>query len=220
MEQKVSLSSRAYEYIYNNIAQGKLKVGQYVSEEVIANKLKISRTPIRESLIALNKEGLLEKTGRSYRVIIASSEDLIELYEARRVIEAENARLCALRISREQLADFKKFMADVSTIYRHGSVQSYKKVDLDEQFHDFIDRNSGNKYMEKYSKEIRRKLKIARLTFFTVLDVSMEDSREHESVFQAIMNRDPSKAFEEMTKHEENVIKFVKNELLPSLYKF
>ncbi len=65
MEQKVSLSSRAYEYIYNNIAQGKLKVGQYVSEEVIANKLKISRTPIRESLIALNKEGLLEKTGRS-----------------------------------------------------------------------------------------------------------------------------------------------------------
>ena len=220
MEQKVSLSSRAYDYIYNNIAQGKLKVGQQVSEEVIAKRLKISRTPIRESLIALNKEGLLEKTGRSFRVIIASPEDLIELYEARKVIETENARLCALRISRDQLADFKKFMADISVIYKQSPVQAYRKVELDDQFHDFIDRNSGNKYMEKYSREIRRKLKIVRLTFFTALDVSEDDSREHESVFQAIMSRDPSKAFQEMTKHEENVIKFVKNDLLPTLYKF
>jgi DNA-binding FadR family transcriptional regulator len=125
-----------------------------------------------------------------------------------------------LRISRDQLADFKKFMADISVIYKQSSVQAYRKVELDDQFHDFIDRNSGNKYMEKYSREIRRKLKIVRLTFFTALDVSEDDSREHESVFQAIMNRDPSKAFEEMTKHEENVIKFVKNDLLPTLYKF
>ncbi len=42
MEQKITLSSRAYEYIYNNIAQGKLRVGQYISEEMIANKLKIA----------------------------------------------------------------------------------------------------------------------------------------------------------------------------------
>jgi len=220
MKQKISLSSHAYDYIYENIVQGKLKVGQFVSEEAIASKLKISRTPIRESLIALNREGLLEKAGRSYRVVIASPDDLIELYEARKVIETENARLCAMRISRDQLADFKKFMANVATVYRESSVQSLKKVDLDDQFHDFIDRNSGNKYMERYSKEIRRKLKIVRLTFFSVLDVSEDDSREHESVFQAIINRDPSKAFEEMTKHEENVINFVKNEILPTLYKF
>ena len=216
----MSLSSRAYEYIYNNIAQGKLKVGQHISEEVIAGKLKISRTPIRESLIALNKEGLLEKTGRSYMVVISSSEDLIELYEARRLIESENARLCALRISREQLADFKKFMSDANTAYKQSSVQPYRKVEIDDQFHDFIDRNSGNKYMEKYSKEIRRKLKIVRLTYFTAMDFSNENSKDHESVFHAIMNRDPSRAFEEMAKHEENVIKFVKNELLPKLYKF
>ena len=43
------------------------RVWQYISEEMIANKLKISRTPIRESLIALNKEGLLEKTGEYAR---------------------------------------------------------------------------------------------------------------------------------------------------------
>ncbi|MHB8358887.1 MAG: GntR family transcriptional regulator [Thermoplasmataceae archaeon] len=220
MEQKITLSSRAYEYIYNNITQGKLRVGQYISEEMIANKLKISRTPIRESLIALNKEGLLEKTGRSYRVIIASSEDLIELYEARKVIEAESARLCALRINREQLSDFKKFMLDVNTTYSQSAIYANAKADLDDKFHEIIGRNSGNKYMEKYSQEIRRKLKIVRLTFFTATDVSMEDSREHESIFQAIMSREPSKAYEEMLKHEDNVIKYVKEELLPTLYKF
>ena len=220
MEQKTTLSLRAYEYIYNNISQGKLKVGQYISEEMIANKLKISRTPIRESLIALNKEGFLEKNGRSYRVVIASSEDLVELYEASKIIQAESARLCAIRINRDQLSQLKKYMADSKVFNSLNDHNIDKKVELDDRFHDIIDKNSGNKYMEKYSQEISNKLKIVRLTFFQVNSLSMEDSSEHEAIFQAIMSRDPSKAYDEMLKHKENAIKYVKEELLPLLYKF
>ena len=148
MEQKTTLSSRAYEYIYSNISQGKLKVGQYISEEMIANKLKISRTPIRESLIALNKEGFLEKNGRSYRVVIASAEDLVELYEASKIIEAESARLCAMRITRDQLSQLKKYMADSKGFDSHNDPNVNKKVEYDDRFHDIIDKDSGNKYME------------------------------------------------------------------------
>jgi len=220
MEQKTTLSSRAYEYIYNNISQGKLKVGQYISEEMIANKLKISRTPIRESLIALNKEGFLEKNGRSYRVVLASAEDLVELYEASKIIEAESARLCAMRINRDQLSQLKKYMADSKGFNSPNDLNINKKVELDDRFHDIIDKNSGNKYMEKYSREIRNKLKIVRLTFFQVNSLSMEDSSEHEAIFHAIMSREPSNAYEAMLKHKENAIKYVKEELLPLLYKF
>lgn len=220
MEQKTTLSSRAYEYIYSNISQGKLKIGQYISEEIIANKLKISRTPIRESLIALNKEGFLEKNGRSYRVVMASAEELMELYEASKIIEAENARLCAMRITRDQLSQLKKYMADSKVFDLQNDLNVNKKVELDDRFHDIIDKNSGNKYMEKYSREISNKLKIVRLTFFQVNSLSMEDSSEHEAIFHAIMSRDPSKAYEEMLKHKENAIKYVKEELLPLLYKF
>ncbi|WP_393970863.1 GntR family transcriptional regulator [Oxyplasma meridianum] len=221
MGQRVSLSSSAYEYIYGNIAQGKFKVGQSISEEAIAKQINISRTPIRESLIALNKEGLLEKAGRSYRVVITSPYDLLDLYEARKIIETENAKLCAIRISSDQISDFTKFMVKATEIYRQSSVLFLMKIDLDDQFHDFIDRNSGNKYMEKYGQEIRKKLRIVRITSFPFQDNLDKDVREHEheSVFQAIINRDPLKAYEEMTKHEDHLINYVKNQVLPKLFK-
>lgn len=98
-------SSVAAELIREAIADGRLEPGQRLKEEVLARELGISRTPIREALLVLQTEGLVEAspnrgaTVRSYELA-----DLEDMYELRAMLEGLAAARAAARISQAQLA--------------------------------------------------------------------------------------------------------------------
>jgi DNA-binding GntR family transcriptional regulator len=86
-----------YAQLKHDIAAGKLSEGTRLVETQLADRYAVSRTPIRQALLALEQDGLVERDGRSLHVRRQAMSDIIELYEIRELLEERAARLAARR---------------------------------------------------------------------------------------------------------------------------
>jgi DNA-binding GntR family transcriptional regulator len=99
-------SVAATELIREAIVDGRLEPGQRLKEEELARELGISRTPIREALLMLQAEGLVDAVpNRGAMVRVHTPEDLDDLYQLRALLEGYAARRAAARISDEQVEE-------------------------------------------------------------------------------------------------------------------
>jgi DNA-binding GntR family transcriptional regulator len=98
-------SSVATELIRQAILDGRLAPGQRLKEEELARELGISRTPVREALLVLQAEGLVEAApNRGAAVRVHTAEDLDDLYQLRALLEGYAARRAAVRMGEETVA--------------------------------------------------------------------------------------------------------------------
>jgi len=99
-------SVAATELIREAIIDGRLQPGQRLKEEELARELGISRTPVREALLMLQAEGLVDAMPNRGAVVRAhSAEDLDDLYRLRALLEGYAARRAALRVSEDDVAN-------------------------------------------------------------------------------------------------------------------
>jgi DNA-binding GntR family transcriptional regulator len=99
-----SASAAANEVIREAIIDGRLAPGQRLKEEELARELGMSRTPVREALLRLQSEGLVESLPRRGAIVRSYAVDeLDEMYQLRAVLEGYAARRAATRISPEDL---------------------------------------------------------------------------------------------------------------------
>ena len=91
--QPVSLADRAYDQLVAALLRGALSAGQPLVQDVLAEQLGISRTPVREALLRMERQGMLRASGRSFVVPELSGRDLEELYSVREAVEGHAARL-------------------------------------------------------------------------------------------------------------------------------
>lgn len=98
-------SAAATELIREAIVNGRLVPGERLKEEELARELGISRTPVREALLVLQAEGLVDATpNRGAAVRAHDAVDLDDLYQLRALLEGYAARRAASRITLEQVA--------------------------------------------------------------------------------------------------------------------
>ena len=91
-------SDKAYQTLLDEIVEGALPPGTVLAEVEQASRLGVSRTPLREALGHLRKDGLIEPlAGRGLIVTAVSIDDIVELYELRQPLEQQAARLAAQR---------------------------------------------------------------------------------------------------------------------------
>ncbi|MEM3515608.1 MAG: GntR family transcriptional regulator [Saccharolobus sp.] len=212
----MSLSQLAYESILNYIVTGKYKPGSTLKEEELASILKISRTPIREALVRLEKEGVIIKNGKSYTVVPLSENDILQLYEVRIALESEAAKLAALRANEDDIYNILKIF---SNIKNETSSDPLILANLNGNLHRAIAEASHNKYLIEILDNIRIKLKIVRVTLFISFQRRDEELKEHQDVIIAIKDRDPERAYNMMKRHEENVLAYVKKNVIPILFR-
>ncbi|MEM0068674.1 MAG: GntR family transcriptional regulator [Saccharolobus sp.] len=212
----MSLSQLAYESILNYIVTGKYKPGSTLKEEELASILKISRTPIREALVRLEKEGVIIKNGKSYTVVPLSENDILQLYEVRIALESEAAKLAALRANEDDIYNMLKIF---SNIKNETSSDPIILANLNGNLHRAIAEASHNKYLIEILDNIRIKLKIVRVTLFISFQRRDEELKEHQDVIIAIKDRDPERAYNMMKRHEENVLAYVKKNVIPILFR-
>jgi DNA-binding GntR family transcriptional regulator len=100
-----SASAVATELIRQAILDGRLSPGARLKEEELAQQLGISRTPVREALLILQAEGLVEATpNRGATVRTHDADELDDLYQLRALLEGHAARLAALRATDQTIA--------------------------------------------------------------------------------------------------------------------
>jgi DNA-binding GntR family transcriptional regulator len=98
-------SVAATELIRQAILDGRLEPGSRLKEEELARVLGISRTPVREALLMLQAEGLIETSpNRGAVVRTHDADDLVDLYQLRALLEGYAARQAATRVSDDEIA--------------------------------------------------------------------------------------------------------------------
>lgn len=214
MEAK-TLVDKVYNSVLNAIVQGRFKPGEPLREDDIALMVGASRTPVREALARLERDGFVVKSKRSYIVVPLTKEDVIELYETRIPLEAMAAKLAAIRVSEQQIAEMGRVIEEIKAESAVSEPNPIRLADLNGRFHELVAEASGNRHLARMLKYIRLKLKIVRVNIFTSYSRRIEEIREHSLVYEAIRARNSDLAFSRMFEHEENVLEYVKKSVLP-----
>lgn len=144
MERFKTLKDHVYDYIAEQIRDGTLQPGQRVNENVICENLNISRTPVREALIQLAAEGILENRARKGFVIRSMTEaDIREVYQVIGILEGYAAKLVCGSLSQQDLADMEFYIEAMDLAIKSGNFEMYYKQQ--ETFHQLYIDKCGNR---------------------------------------------------------------------------
>jgi DNA-binding GntR family transcriptional regulator len=164
-----------------------IKPGERLNEVALAEKLEVSRTPIRDALNLLARDGFLEESGRGYVRRSLNLKETLDLYEAREAIEVECLRLASRRATPEQLAEVEAFLDQSRSVPKDYPVLDL--VALDEKFHDMLAVLSGNSELRRMLDELNGRIRFVRW-------ISMEQigrgktQAEHAEILAALRNKD------------------------------
>ncbi|MFG6495355.1 GntR family transcriptional regulator [Fictibacillus sp. UD] len=110
-EDLLSIRERAYRYLKDMILDGEYKAGDRLVERELAEKLSISRTPIREALFRLESQGFVKTVPRKGVVVERiSEEEVIEVFTILSSLEVLASKLAAQKMSEETQAEFDKMI--------------------------------------------------------------------------------------------------------------
>ncbi|MBT0769993.1 GntR family transcriptional regulator [Kineosporia sp. J2-2] len=186
-----------YDTIRSDILGGAFDPAALLQEVPMAERYRVSRTPVREALARLEHEGLVEKTGRGHRVRSGTAEDVLEVYEARIVLEGQAAASAAERRGELDLARLAHLHAAVLA----GGQEGEAERGTHSAWHATVWRASHNRTIETLLHRLTAQLRIYdRGTRETPQD--LEQTRaEHEAILTAIRERRPDEARAAMTAH-------------------
>ncbi|MGC8583876.1 MAG: GntR family transcriptional regulator [Thermoproteus sp.] len=206
------LHEKAYRLILEAILDGRLPPGRLLKEEHLSAWLGMSRTPIREALARLERDGFVVKRGRSYAVALLSKEEVLEMYEVRIPLEMTSAKLAALRAPSHVLDKLKEIVSAMSVESSRGaSPDPLRLMALGGAFHEIISEGASNKFLRDGLANIRMRLTPARLQVFLDTSRRRQEVEEHRAVFEAIASRNQSDAEYYMELHETNVLRFLRD---------
>jgi DNA-binding GntR family transcriptional regulator len=137
--QKNSIPVRemAYEFLKSSVLSGHLNPGERLTEEYLAKKLGVSRTPVREALHKLESEGLIKPLEtRGFIVSRDSKDEVEELFELRAILEGYALRIISERISEEDLKQLGRLIAGAEDALRRKRMEEVFKWNT--KFHDTI----------------------------------------------------------------------------------
>jgi len=192
-----TLGQRIDQLLEDEIIEGRLRPGERLIAEELAERFGVSRIPIRESLRALDAAGWVEIRAR-HGVYVRrwSGEELGQLFDVRTVLESEAARLAAHRRTDEQL---QKLQENLDQYEQAIARQDNAVPELNRQFHRLIAESAQNKVLEDYLDDIGKRVK----WYFSSVTItrSPESAAEHRHLLTAIENRNVIQASKLMRAH-------------------
>jgi DNA-binding GntR family transcriptional regulator len=198
--QPLSRSERAYDHVRSGILRGEIPVGAPLSDVEISRALGMSKTPVRQALKLLEREGLLERGPRRQLLVRGySAEHRQEILDIRQALEQIAVRQ-ACRVTPADEIDYLR----VSLLRQKRAAQAADEaafIDLDEEFHLMIARGARLPIVSKLLSELGGFVRIMRLGttrsnghLFRVLE-------EHEAIVDALERRDEKAAAKALFDH-------------------
>jgi DNA-binding GntR family transcriptional regulator len=146
-------STVAADLIRAAIVDGRLEPGRRLKEEELARELGISRTPVREALLVLQTEGLLDAApNRGAAVRAYEADDLDDLYQLRAVLEGFATRRAATRISPEGVARLRESCERFVSLRAEEDVAELVRENV--RFHDVILEAAGSERLTEMVRKV------------------------------------------------------------------
>jgi DNA-binding GntR family transcriptional regulator len=202
-----SLVDVAYAQLRRRILDNTYPPGHQALEQALAERLGISRTPVREALIRLQKEGLVEVIPRhGMRVLPVSPADMKQIYEILSALESMAAALAAQRRPTDaELAPLEQASRDMARALRADDLDAW--AEADERFHRQLIELSGNRLLvETVLNFWDRAHRVRRLTL-RLRPKPVHSTREHSALVERIRAGDAAGANELNRLHRERASK-------------
>jgi DNA-binding GntR family transcriptional regulator len=202
-------TEKIYKKLLDDILKNKFYQGQRLIEKDLIDLYKISKTPLREALIRLEKVGLVKKNiNRGFLVKRILRKDAEEIYYLREVIDGLSARKVAENITEEKIQKIEKIIYDMKLCVKDKKTNEYVKHD--KYFHIVLNELSGNKRLAEIMQNLNLQINMLLKTSIKLPERGMNVSfNEHKKIFDAILRKDPVKAEENAKKHMQKTKKAV-----------
>lgn len=198
-----TLSEQIYDYIFREIRIGNLKYGEKIDENELIDKLGVSRTPIREALIQLSSDNILDNLSRKgFYVRHISAKEMDDAFAVIARLDTYAIELLMDRVDEETLAHLEACVASIDkAIARHDYEEYYN---WQEAFHLTYIGKSGNEVLIEELKSLFKRT--LRMTYYS----SDEDelfkllgavNEQHKQLLAAIRERDVERAMELAVNH-------------------
>ncbi|MBP3629047.1 MAG: GntR family transcriptional regulator [Anaerotignum sp.] len=197
------------------ILTGKLVPGERLMENQLAEKLGVSRTPVREALRMLELENLVELVPRKgAQVLDMSEKDIVNILEVRSALEGLATSVACKKMSKEDLQQLKNMEVDFEKAVAENDVEHF--VDIDEDFHDLIFAATENDKLINIFRNLRIQLYRYRMAQAKNNETSMSTIvAHHRSIIRAIENHDAEEGASIAQGHikyqTESILRFVRN---------
>ncbi len=202
IQQPTSIRQRVYDYLRNEILSGRIPHGTRLVEGNLARQVKASRTPIREALHLLEREGLLESIPRvGYRVKEIRWDEVEEICAIREVNETLAAQWAIERIQPDEMAALERNLIDAEAEILAGSPQSF--VERDAEFHEILARASGSGRLLELCQSLRRHMLLYRMESLYEPENGLRAISGHRRILERIKARDKAGVAEAMRAHLE-----------------
>ncbi len=175
------------------IVRGELPPGERLYEVELAKRMGTSRTPVREAMVRLEHERLLQKRPQGgYQVRPLSQKEVQEAVGLREVLESYAAELAASKISAAQLAKLEKNVAQFEKALQRGDRR--RLVDLNTVFHDTLYQAAGSDMLFELISNLRDVLFRFRRALLGDLEAAARSLGDHRKLLAALKKGDPDQA--------------------------
>lgn len=205
LDRRPNLRDQVYDIVKNMIVLREMEPGQKINEEELADRIGVSRTPIRETLCRLENEGIVEIVPRRGAFVVKQSEKtVIEILQIREALEGLVTRLATQNMDDKTLRKLQDSLRKISSVpdeKRH--LVKYTRADV--EFHSLVLDACQNQMLQNMMEIVNAHLQIIRLRTVVLPGRAKKTVQEHYQILEAIEKNDPKAAEELMRKHVESV---------------
>lgn len=205
MAKVTSYQDKAYEEIKKLVMTAKLQPGQKISKNELVETLEIGDTPVREAIIRLHREGLLEVIPQSGTYV--SKINLAEVYQARFVrenIEPTIFKEATELATTKHLQELEKKIKIQAIYFEDQDPQMY--FNLDEEFHEYFYKMAGKEFVWEWLQLLNTALNRFRYLRLDVKELGwLNILTEHRQILEYVTKKDSEALNEIILKHIHTV---------------
>lgn len=205
VESVLSLKDKAYAAIKSAILSLQLEPGMALVESELAEQLGLSKTPVRDALQELEREGFVTRVFfKGTYVTDVTTKDLVEVFQIRAVLEGMAARLAAPLLSSQELDDLAQNLAASEVALAEGSLQFCSERGM--RLHEAIIGKADNQRLALIIHNLDDHVQRFRAVSDRVIGRLTKSVVEHRRVLEALCTRDPEMAEYAMRHHLLSVL--------------
>lgn len=195
-----SLKQSVIERLRQSIVTGELELGQPLSERALAERLNVSKTPVREAIAQLRVEGLvLVYPQRGAYVFTPTNANVIEMCELRQALESAALKMAIERHPEETAKALEAIVARMAHAQKNNLRAAYLKEDS--LFHEAFFSCCGNSLMRETYDMQAGKISALRTHLASRPGHTVSSFAEHQAILKAVEKRDPARALAILDTH-------------------
>ncbi len=189
-QDRVSSAERAYRPLKDLILSNELPAGSQLLEQEAALRLGMSRTPVREAMIRLEQDGVVEIRPRhGMRVLPVSAADMREIYDVLTSLEATAAEMVARKgVTAEELQGLKDAVGEMEAALASDNLDGWAAAD--HRFHELLVKLTGNQRLQQIVTQLSEQAHRARMLTLRLRPKPIGSNRDHAMLVDAIAAQD------------------------------